>query len=92
METIVEAGPGGHFLDKLHTVHHYRAEHWQPTIWSRQMVKPWLAEGGHLDMDKAREMALELQRCERQPSGMSETLEREVLQVIERARKALVIA
>lgn len=92
LETIIEAGPGGHFLDKLHTVHHYRAEHWQPTIWSRQMVKPWLAEGSRLDADKAREMALELQRRERQPSGMSGTLEREVLHVIERARKALVTA
>ena len=42
LETILEAGPGGHYLDKEHTVRHFREEHWNPTLWSRQMLRPWL--------------------------------------------------
>jgi len=90
LETIIEVGPGGHFLDKLHTVHHFRDEHWQPALWSRRMLRPWMEEGRHLDVDKARGMALEIQHRSAEPVGMSESLEREVLSVIERARKALV--
>jgi len=88
LEAIMEAGPGGHFLDKLHTVRHFRDEHWQPTLWSRQMLRPWMEEGGHLDVDHARDMALEIQRLPRSVE-MSESLEREVLALIGRARKAL---
>jgi trimethylamine--corrinoid protein Co-methyltransferase len=89
LETIMEAGPGGHFLDKQHTVDHFRDEHWQPAIWSRQMLRPWMAEGRQLDVDRARGMVLEMQQRGAEPSGMSDSLEREALRVIERARQAL---
>jgi hypothetical protein len=38
LETILKAGPGGHYLDELHTVRRFRDEHWDPGIWSRQML------------------------------------------------------
>jgi trimethylamine--corrinoid protein Co-methyltransferase len=93
LETIVEAGPGGHFLDKQHTVAHFREEHWNPTIWSRRMLRPWMEEGRHLDADKAREVARQV-LCEVRQRGwetgeMSASLEREVLRTIESARCAL---
>jgi trimethylamine--corrinoid protein Co-methyltransferase len=90
LETIIEAGPGGHFLDKRHTVDYFRDEHWQPAIWSRQMVRPWMAEGCQLDVDKAREVALEVQGHGVEPTDMSESLERDVLRVIGRATQALI--
>ena len=90
LETIIEAGPGGHFLDKQHTVDHFRDEHWQPAIWSRQMVRPWMEDGCRLDVDKARAMVLEIQQRGAEPAGMSEVLEREVLRVIDRARQLLI--
>ena len=62
LETIFEAGPGGHFLDKLHTVRHLRSEHWQPELWSRLMLRPWMEAGARLDVDRARAIALEVQR------------------------------
>jgi len=93
LETIFEAGPGGHFLDKLHTVRHFREEHWNPTIWSRQMLRPWLESDSRLDVDLAREMALQVQ-SEMQGGGpepaMSDSLESEVLRIIAQAHKALV--
>jgi trimethylamine--corrinoid protein Co-methyltransferase len=93
LETIFEAGPGGHFLDKEHTVRHFRDEHWNPTIWSRQMLRPWLEGDRRLDVDVARERALQVQ-LEVQQHGpepaMSTSLESEVLRIIEQARRALV--
>jgi trimethylamine--corrinoid protein Co-methyltransferase len=93
LDTILAAGPGGHFLDKPHTARHFRGEHWDPSIWSRQMLGPWM-EGGHgLDVDVAREQALrfqsEMEQGGMEPSGMSASLERDVLRIIERARAQL---
>ena len=93
LQTILEAGPGGHFLDKLHTVHHFRDEHWNPDIWSRHMLRPWMEAGCRLDADKARDVALQIQSAVVQGDEepvLSETLERSVLHVIDQARKTLV--
>ena len=90
LETILEAGPGGHYLDKLHTVRYCREEHWQPVIWSREMLRPWLEKGGRLDVDKARQFVLDVQQREPEPSALSESLERELLRVINDAGRALV--
>jgi trimethylamine:corrinoid methyltransferase-like protein len=93
LETILEAGPGGHYLDKMHTARHFREEHWNPSIWSRQMLRPWMESSRHLDADIAREKALQLQlELERRPpqQGMSEALEGAVLGIIERARRAVI--
>jgi trimethylamine:corrinoid methyltransferase-like protein len=91
--TILEAGPGGQFLDKMHTARHFRREHWEPGIWSRHMLRPWLDAERQLDVDRARELALKVQAEVQQgglaPVGMPEGVEREVLGVIERARRAL---
>jgi trimethylamine--corrinoid protein Co-methyltransferase len=91
--TILEAGPGGHFLDKEHTVRHFRRELWFPQIWSGQMLRPWMEAGAPLDVDRARERALQVQaEVERGTAGpprMSEDLDREVRRVIEHARRAL---
>ena len=93
LETILEAGPGGQYMDSMHTVRHFREEHWNPTFWSRDMVRPWLAGRRALDVDRARELALSVQsdvvREGLGDVGMSESLERDVLGVIARARKAL---
>lgn len=89
LETIMEAGPGGHYLDKRHTVNYFRNEHWEPTIWSREMLEPWIENGQRLDVDKAREIVLEVQRTGVDPTGIPEIMEREVLNVIRSAEKAL---
>ncbi len=90
LKTIIEAGPGGHFIDKLHTARHFRDEHWEPSIWSRQMLRPWMEEGCRLDVDQARELAVEIQGNGEGATGMSEGLEREVLGIIEQARQSLI--
>lgn len=93
LETILQVGPGGHFLDKEHTVRHFRAEQWRPEIWSDQMLRPWMEAGGRVDVDRAREVALQVQQDIRQRglgSHIPESLEREAVQIIERASQVLV--
>jgi trimethylamine:corrinoid methyltransferase-like protein len=89
LETIFEAGPGGGYLDKLHTVQYMRKERWQPEIWSRQMLQSWLAEGSKLDVDLAREVALDVKANMEPYQGLTETEENEILALIERARAEL---
>jgi trimethylamine:corrinoid methyltransferase-like protein len=89
LETVFEAGPGGGYLDKHHTVQYMRKERWHPEIWSRQMLQPWLASGSKLDVDIAREIALNIQQNMEPYQGLSGTEEREILDLIEKARNEL---
>ncbi len=89
LETILEVGPGGHFMDKEHTVRYFRQEQWQPALWSRQMLRPWMEAEDGLDADRARQVALDIKRKGIPAPGMSPELEGEVLRVIEKARKKL---
>jgi trimethylamine--corrinoid protein Co-methyltransferase len=90
LDTIVDVGPGGHFIDKLHTARHFRSEHWEPGIWSRWMLAPWMESGCHIDADQARDLALEIQARGATATGMSDELEQDVLGVIERARQTVI--
>jgi hypothetical protein len=76
-------------MDKEHTVRYLRQEQWQPALWSRQMLRPWMEAEDGLDADRARQMALDIKRKGIPAPGMSPELEGEVLRVIEKARKKL---
>jgi trimethylamine--corrinoid protein Co-methyltransferase len=44
LEVIHAVGPGGDFLTDKHTLKHFR-ELWQPTLFSRQRIEDWVAQG-----------------------------------------------
>jgi trimethylamine---corrinoid protein Co-methyltransferase len=93
LETILEAGPGGQYLDKLHTARHFRREVWTPSLWSQEMTRSWIAEGQRLDADKARDVVFQVQSqmaVEPIGSGIGESFETDILAVIEKARRDLV--
>jgi trimethylamine:corrinoid methyltransferase-like protein len=91
LETIFEAGPGGGYIDKVHTARNFRAELWQPEIWSRTMLGPWQQSGRKLDVDIAREIALDVQN--KMPTSsypfLQDDLERDILALIEKANRDL---
>jgi trimethylamine:corrinoid methyltransferase-like protein len=87
LDTIFEAGPGGSYLDKIHTARHFRTEHWQPKIWSRQMLNPWLSGSRLLDTDLARQIALDIQNSGKEYCGLSDEMDRDILKIIHSARK-----
>jgi trimethylamine--corrinoid protein Co-methyltransferase len=84
IDTILEAGPGGNYLDKDHTLSHFRGELWQPALWTRQMLRPWLDSGAHLDVDLARDYVLEVQSQPITPF-IPDSLQTDLLKVIKQA-------
>jgi trimethylamine--corrinoid protein Co-methyltransferase len=44
-EVIEKVGPGGNFLQEDHTFHHFRKEHWIPSLMARQKYDVWEREG-----------------------------------------------
>ncbi len=89
LETIFEAGPGGGFIDKMHTARNFRTELWQPKIWSRTMLGPWQTAGSKLDVDIAREIALDIQENVTDYHGLDATQERDILALIDKANRDL---
>jgi hypothetical protein len=91
LPTIFEVGPGGHYMDQMHTAAHFREEHWQPSIWSRDMLQAWIYNGSLLDVDKARDVFSNYSASHRQQqSQIPDAFERELLRIINKAEKALV--
>ncbi|MCX6068238.1 MAG: trimethylamine methyltransferase family protein [Chloroflexi bacterium] len=89
LETILAVGPGGGYVDQPHTARYFRREQWQPQLWTRTMLGPWLESGSKLDVDLARERALALMPQNLPESQMPAALEKDVLDLIEKAKKGL---
>jgi trimethylamine--corrinoid protein Co-methyltransferase len=89
IEAILEAGPGGSYLGAEHTIQYMRQELWQPALWTRHMLRPWQEAGSKLDIDLARQIALDIQD-QAETLVFPETHERALLKVINHARENLV--
>jgi len=89
IEAVLEAGPGGHFLDKDHTAQYHRQELWQPSVFTRQMLRGWMESGSRLDIDKARDKVLDIKRQPIEPSKLSSEQEMDILNVVMKAKAAL---
>ncbi len=87
-DLIEEQGIGGSFLDTDHTVRHFRTEHWQPVLFSRQPLNSWLEGDRKLAVDLARDQAVAI-LAEHHPCGMDEATERELMAVVQRAEQEL---
>jgi trimethylamine--corrinoid protein Co-methyltransferase len=87
-DLIKEMGPGGLFTGTKHTVRHFRKEHWQPRLFSREMYNAWIAGDGKIDVERAQDVYNEAMRTHDKIYIGDET-ERVLLKVIERARREL---
>lgn len=87
-DLIRQVGPGGVFTAEPHTARHYRQEHWQPALFSREAMNAWIAEGHQTAEDKACEIVQRLW-AEHHPQNIDEDTDRALLAVIQKARKAL---
>ncbi len=87
-DLLRERGIGGNFLDAEHTARHFRCEHWQPGLFSREPLNAWLSGEQKLAADLAREKA-EAILGDYHPRGMDEETEKALREVIGRARREL---
>ncbi len=90
LDTVFEVGPGGHYMDRRHTVEYFRREHWQPGIWSRQMLNPWIENGSQIDADKARDIFFEVSSCQEKTTPLiPDSFEKDMMKIINHARLKL---
>ena len=87
-DLIEQIGPGGLFAGTEHTVKHFRQEHWEPALFSREPLNVWLAGDRQTAVDRARDICEQTLR-EHHPQGIDDVTEACLLGVIERARRAL---
>ncbi len=87
-DLIRERGIGGNFLDAEHTARHFRGEHWQPALFSREPLNAWLGGERKLVADRARDQAQAI-LSEYHPRDMDEDTEKALLQVIGEAQRDL---
>ena len=60
LDVIREVGPGGHYLDKKHTLDYFMKEQWRPTFFNRQNLANWIRSGKKTVNEKFVERALEI--------------------------------
>ena len=60
LDVISAVGPGGHFLDKDHTLAHFRTEFYQPTLSNRDDFVTWQAKGSLQCMEAAHKKVQEI--------------------------------
>ena len=83
IDIIHEVGPGGHFLDKKHTLEHFRRE-----IWSRELSDTFIldstAKGSFLERSKTKVKKI---LAEHTASPLNEDVHREMEQILRYAEK-----
>lgn len=89
VDLIDEIGPGGVFIGTKHTAKHFRKAHWQPQIWSREMLQRWLADDRKVDADRALDVWHDLMAQPDPEPGISPETEAQLQSVVERADRHL---
>ncbi len=79
-EIIDQVGPGGNFLQSLHTFEHFKKETWFPKLMKRNYHDKWVEEGKLSTQDRVREkLAGILESHQPEPLGDHERSEPERL-------------
>ncbi len=87
-DLIKEVGPGGTFIDAVHTSRHLRHEMWFPQLAHRGAWDAWVASGRRSPLDRARERVKECLKEDLNPV-LSDDRIREVDRVVQEAEVAL---
>jgi trimethylamine--corrinoid protein Co-methyltransferase len=88
-DAVAECAEQGFFTGCEHTVRHFRAEHWEPRVFSRESLSAWQASGRTVDTDRARAIAADILR-DHHPQGISPEVEKDLTRVVTAARTHLV--
>ncbi len=88
LDVIDEAGPKGTFMDKLHTVQHFKTELWFPALLDRDYYDTWLEKGAGSTEERCRAKKEELLKSyETEPPDKD--LTREINNIVEMAKRHL---
>ncbi len=88
LEVVESAGPGGTFIDTLHTAQHFRMEMWFPTLLDRQYYQAWLDGGAESTEDRCRRRKEDI-LATHEPEPVSTELDRDLDEIVAAARREL---
>ncbi len=88
LETIAEVAAGGSFIDRAHTVEHFRSELWFPELLDREYYQRWIDEGGTTTEQRSRRKKLHLLKTHEVPP-LSDDLDRALERIVSAARRDL---
>lgn len=85
---IEAVGPGGTFIDRDHTVNHFRKELWVPQLLDREYYDTWLESGAVSTEERCRQRKEEILATHK-PEPISDELERALDEIVAAARRHL---
>lgn len=88
LETIAEVAAGGSFIDRAHTVEHFRSELWFPELLDREYYQRWIDEGGTTTEQRSGRKKLHLLKTH-QVAPLSDDLDRALEKIVSAARRDL---
>ena len=88
LDVIDQVGPGGTFIDQIHTAEHFREEFWRPTLLDREYWPAWEAAGRPDTRQRVREK-LEALLASYRPVPLDDATDREVTRITQAARRHL---
>jgi trimethylamine--corrinoid protein Co-methyltransferase len=84
-DIIKDVGPGGHFLDKDHTLEHFRTEFHQPQLSNRDDFVSWQESGSPQSMETAHKKYKEILETYESPE-LPADVDKDLLKFIERLK------
>lgn len=88
-EVTEEAGPGGSFIDKIHTAEHFRKELWFPELLDRDYYEAWRESGAKSTEERCRARKEEILKTH-EPEPLPHDLARTLDEITAAARRDLV--
>ena len=85
---LADVGPGGKFIDRYHTVSHFRKELWFPGLLDREYYDAWL-EGGAVSMAARCRQRKEEILAAHEPEPVSKELEQALDDIVDAAKSEL---
>lgn len=84
LDVIDSVGPGGHFLQEVHTLHNFKTQFWLPGLINREQYSSWEMNGkityDQRLTDKARQLL-----AEHRPEPLGDDLKAALQQIVDRA-------
>jgi trimethylamine--corrinoid protein Co-methyltransferase len=87
LDIIEEAGPGGTFIDTMHTVENFRQELWVPKLLDREYYQAWLDAGAQSMEERCKAQSKKI-LAEDEPEPMPADLEKAIAEIVAAAREA----
>ena len=88
LDLIDEVGPGGTFIDRMHTAEHYREHIWMPTLLDREYWPAWEAAGKPDTATRVRQR-LDALLAGYEPTPLDPAVDADMARIVADARRLL---